>query len=100
MIGRRGNTCDGRSLSVEGVCTPAQLEGAALSSQEVIHLLFPFRFEEEIEEDGNHSQEAGHRHHSYHQPCKCGICQERGGGKYTVFFLNQTIIVSIHPISL
>ncbi len=64
-----------------GVFTPAELEGAVLPSQKVIHFLFPFRFEEDIEEDRNHCQEAGHGHRSYHQPCKCGVCEQRDRGR-------------------
>lgn len=70
----------GRSLW-RRVCAPAELEGAVLSSQKVIHFLFPSRFAEDIEEDRNHGQEAGCGHHSYHQPCKCGVCKERDRGK-------------------
>lgn len=57
------------------------LEGAVLPGQDVIHLVFPFRFEEDVEEDGNHSQEAGHGHRSYHQPCECGVCGEMDRGQ-------------------
>lgn len=60
-----------------GVYSLEDLEGAILPSKKVIHFPFPFRFEEDIEEDRDYSQEAGHRHHSYHQPCKCGVCEER-----------------------
>lgn len=61
----------------EGLCKLAELEGAVLASKNVIHFLFPFRFEEDIEEDRNHCQEEGHPHHSHHQPSKGGICEER-----------------------
>lgn len=51
----------------------AELESAVLPSQKVIHFRIPFRFEESIDEDQDHSEEAGHSHCSYHQPCKCGV---------------------------
>jgi len=54
------------------------LKGAALPSQEVIHLLCPFRFEEDVKEDGNHSQEAGRGDHGDDQPGERGVCGERG----------------------
>lgn len=52
-------------------------EHAALSGQDVIHISFLFRFEEDVEEDGNHGQEAGRSHHRYSQPCKGGVCEKR-----------------------
>lgn len=52
-------------------------EDAALSGQDVIHFSFLFRFEEDIEEDGNRGEEAGGSHQRYNQPCKGGVCEKR-----------------------
>ncbi len=59
----------------------AERDGAALASQKVVHFLFPFRFKEDIEEDTNHSQEAGCGYHSNYQPCECRICEQRDTGR-------------------
>lgn len=53
------------------------LESAVLSSQKIIHFLFPFRFEEDAEEHRHHGQEAGAGYHGHHQPCKGGVWGER-----------------------
>lgn len=66
---------------VKGACTQAELESAVLTSQNVVHFRFPSRFAEDVEEDRNHSQEAGYGHRTYHQPCECGVCGERDRGE-------------------
>ena len=58
-----------------------ELEGAVLSSQKVIQFPFPFGFEEDVKENRNHTEEAGHSHCSDHQPCECGVCKEGDEGK-------------------
>lgn len=58
-----------------------RLECAALTSQDVIHLSFPFRLEEDVEEDGSNQQKAGRSHPCHNQPCEGGVCQGRVGGK-------------------
>lgn len=79
-------------LFAGGVCTPAELEGAVLPSQNVIHFVFPFRFEEHIEEDRNHHQEAGRSHRTYYQPCKSGVCKERNKGESVFSYRGHLII--------
>lgn len=64
-----------------GDVSQAQLEGAVLPSQNVIHFIFPFRLEEDVDEDGHHCQEAGYRHRAHHQPCKRCVCKEKHKGK-------------------
>lgn len=54
-----------------------QLECAALSSQDVIHLSLLFGLEEDEEKDRNQQQEAGSSHHSYNQPCEGGVCGKK-----------------------
>lgn len=61
--------------------TQAELECAVLTSQNVVHFLFPSRFAEDVEEDRDHGQEAGRGHCTDHQPCECGVCEERDGGE-------------------
>lgn len=62
------------------ICTLTKLEDAVLPGQNIIHFLFPFRFEENIEEDRNHCQEAGRGHCGYNQPRKCRVCEETSEG--------------------
>lgn len=52
-------------------------EGAVLPSEKVIGFRFPSRVKEDIEEDGDHHQEAGHGHCSYNHPSKGGICEKK-----------------------
>lgn len=53
------------------------LESAVLSSQNVIHILLSFSFEEDPEEHRDHGQEAGAGHHRHQEPRKGGVWGER-----------------------
>lgn len=52
----------------------AVLEGAVLSSQDVVQLMFAFRLEEDVDEDRDHDEGAGQGHSSHHQPSRRGVC--------------------------
>lgn len=81
----------------------ASLKCAALSGQDVIHLPFLFWLEEDVEEDRNNQQEAGHSHHSHNQPREGGVCGKRGSevrvkcGYDFIFLVYDYIFCTMRP---